>query len=206
MADTAKEEALAIDQELAAIHLDHGPRGRARRRARRQQPGGAGGPAGRLERRRLQHGTNLDIVDPGLGKAGTGVEIEHDLVDVGVGEVDVVLQLSPHELLLFGSQRGRAAQLQAMRAAGLFIVVAAQHDGQRLVQVLGIALLGQHQPAQKLQTRTIGLEPEADAQLIADGRLAGRVIVIDVAACLGMDADVFAVLAGTGRGVSHLVD
>src|SRR5262249_3124763 len=74
MSNAAEEERFAADQELAAVVLDDLGTGWARRAG-----GLAGDVRGRPRRRlrpKLGHRTNFQIIDPQLGRPGTGIDVQ----------------------------------------------------------------------------------------------------------------------------------
>ena len=61
-------------------------------------------------------------------------------------------------------------------------------------------------PGQQLDAGTIRFDPDTGVQLFTDGGAADGIGIVDVAALLGADLQVFGVLAGVRRGVGHFMD
>ena len=74
-------------------------------------------------------------------------------------------------------------------------------EGERLAEVVGVALAGQDDAAEQLDAGAVGLDPEGEVQVVVDGSPGGGVLVVNVAALAGVDADVLAVDAPRLAGV-----
>ena len=79
----------------------------------------------RRGRRRFDDGSDFQIVDPHLGEARPGINVEHQPIDIGIGKVHVAFQLRTHDLLLLAGLLGGAAQFQPLPAAHRLVQVAA---------------------------------------------------------------------------------
>src|SRR5205085_9788770 len=118
MPDAADEKALAVDQELIVVDLDQRRPGRHAGQLARRPKLDAARPTGWLKQRIVGHRTNLQVVQPEIDKAWPRIDVEHQAVNVGVGEIDVALQADAEQLLLLLGEFHGTAQLQPPPSAG----------------------------------------------------------------------------------------
>ena len=146
-------------------------------------------PAGRRERRGLLDGTDYQVVDPDLSQAGAAVQVQDQLIDISVGEVDVAVQLDPQELLLLTEQLDGVADLQRVPAADSVVFVAADGDGERLVEAVADMLVRQDDAGQQANTWAVGFHPNVDAQFFRDRRPSEIVNIMNERALLRFEAN-----------------
>src|SRR5579871_1962556 len=72
--------------------------------------------------------------------------------------------------------------------------------------VVGIPLFGKHDTSQELNAGTIRADPQADVEIVGNGRPPESVSVMNVAAVLGLDLDGLGALAAMNRFIGKLVE
>ena len=200
VADDEREERLAVHEELVAVQLHGvGP-------AVGDRPAGCRGRGDRVGRPlHVIDRADFEVVDPDLRRALAAPDVEHQAVDVGVGADHVALLVGPQELQLLAQPLHGLLQRQLLPTAGDLVLVGLDEHRERLVEVLRVVFLRQDDAAEELHAGPVGLDPEADVELVVERRFADVVGVVDVVAGLGIQLDVLGASAAVGELVGDAV-
>ena len=140
VANGPEEVGFVADHEVFVVQLDLAESAQI---ATKGRPCGAGRltfPSRGLEGARVEDRSYLQVVDEHVNQTGAGVDVEHEAIDVGVGNVDVVFVFVAQQLLLIAQKFDAFVQFQNPPTAGPGIGVAADEGGQGFLQAFGIGL------------------------------------------------------------------